>query len=303
VPVERARYQMPLEDSARWSDLRLRSDDIVISAPSKSGTTWIQMICALLVVQTPDLPAPLTALSPWLDMKIRPMDEVLAQLDAQRHRRFIKTHTPLDGLPSHPGVTYLAVGRDPRDVAVSLHHQHENLDRVMIQRLLGDPAPEQSATTPAERRTEREMFLAWLANDDSPYENLDSLRGLAWQQSVAWARRHDPAVALVHYGDLSRDLAGQMRRLAHRLGITVPERRWPTLVEAATFDQMRHRADDLVPNERQPIFKANIRFFRSGQSGQWRAWLTPDDAAAYAERIGTLAAPELIHWLHHGFLG
>jgi aryl sulfotransferase len=300
---ERARYQAPLEDSARWDGLELRSDDIVISAPSKSGTTWMQMICALLVFQTPDLPAPLTTLSPWLDMKIRPLDQVLAQLDEQRHRRFIKTHTPLDGLPARAGVTYVAVGRDPRDVAVSLHHQHENLDRMTIQRLLGSPTPEQPGTSRTERRTEREMFLAWMVNDDSPYENLDSLRGVAWQQSIAWSRRHDPGVVLVHYGDLSRDLESEMRRLAHRLGITVPERTWPTLVEAATFEHMRLRADDLVPNERQPIFKANARFFRSGTSGGWQAWLTAEDAAAYDERISALvAAPELVQWLHHGSL-
>jgi aryl sulfotransferase len=299
---EHARYRTSLEDNARWDGLDLRADDIVISAPSKSGTTWTQMICALLVFQTPDLPAPLTTLSPWLDMKIRPVDEVLAQLDGQRHRRFIKTHTPLDGLPSRTGVTYLAVGRDPRDVAVSLHHQGQNLDRRTIRRLLGEPEPEQ-VSAPAERRSEREMFLGWIANDDSPYENLDSLRGHAWQQSVAWSRRHDPAVVLVHYGNLSRDLDGQMRRLARRLDITIAEAIWPTLIEAATFDHMRRRADELVPNERQPILKSNARFFRSGTFGEWRAWLTPEDAAAYDARIDALVAPDLARWLHHGVLG
>ncbi len=260
------------------------------------------MLCALLVFQTPDLPAPLTTFSPWLDMRIRPVEEVFAQLDRQRHRRFIKTHTPLDGLPSHPGVTYLAVGRDPRDVAISLHHQSQNLDRATIRRLLGEPPPEPTAS-PAVRPTERDTFLAWMANDDSQFENLDSLRGIAWQQSVAWARRHDPAVVLVHYGDLSRDLDGQMRLLARRLDITVPDAIWPTLVEAATFDHMRRRADDMVPNERQPILKSNARFFRSGTSGQWRAWLTPDDVAEYQHRIGALTSPDLAHWLHHGALG
>jgi aryl sulfotransferase len=302
VPPGPARYQTSLEDSARWDGLDLRPDDIVISAPSKSGTTWTQMICALLVFQTPDLPAPLTTLSPWLDMRIRPVDAVLAQLDAQRHRRFIKTHTPLDGLPSRPGVTYLAVGRDPRDVAVSLHHQSQNLDRETIQRLLGEPAPDQ-ASSGSERRDEQDAFRAWITNEDSPFENLDTLRGVAWQQSVAWSRREDPAVMLLHYSDLSRDLEGQMRRLARRLGIPVPERSWPALVEAATFDHMRQRADDLVPNERQPIFKANARFFRSGTSGQWRAVLSADDVAEYQDRIGALASPDLVHWLHHGSLG
>jgi aryl sulfotransferase len=149
----------------------------------------------LLIFQTPDLPAPLTTLSPWLDMRIRSVEEVHAQLAAQQHRRFIKTHTPLDWVPTHPGVTYLAVGRDPRDVAVSLHHQSHNLDRGVIATLLGEqpPKPTSADTAPPD---ERSTFLAWLANEDSPVKNLDTLRGVAWQQSVAWSRRHQRPAAL-----------------------------------------------------------------------------------------------------------
>ena len=293
------RYQTSLEDSARWDGFAFRPGDIVISAPSKSGTTWTQMICALLVFQTPELPAPLTTLSPWLDMRIRPASEVHAHLEAQRHRRFIKTHTPLDGLPTHAGVTYVAVGRDPRDVAVSLHHQSSNLDREVIRRLVGEPAPDPVAA-PTSQRSEREGFLAWLRRDDSPLKNLDSLRGLVWQQSIAWARRHDPSVMLLHYSDLSASLEGEMRRLAERLDITVPEPSWPTLVEAATFGRMRRRADDLVPDERQGIMKDTSRFFRSGTSGQWRAWLTDADASDYEARVAELVEPDLAYWLHHG---
>ena len=46
----------------------------------------------------------------------------------------------------------------------------------------------------------------------------------------AWARRDEPNVVLVHYDDLFADLEGEMRRLADRLGIAVPEERWPELV-------------------------------------------------------------------------
>ncbi|SVB19317.1 uncharacterized protein METZ01_LOCUS172171 [marine metagenome] len=58
------------------------------------------MMCALLVFQTPQLPSKLSTLSPWLDWLVNPRDDVSAHLSAQAHRRFIKTHTPLDGLPS-----------------------------------------------------------------------------------------------------------------------------------------------------------------------------------------------------------
>jgi hypothetical protein len=61
------RYTSLDEDSGRWRGFEHRAGDIVISTRSKHGTTWVRMICALLVFQTPDLPAPLGELSPWLD--------------------------------------------------------------------------------------------------------------------------------------------------------------------------------------------------------------------------------------------
>lgn len=100
-------YRSGLTDSSRWDSFPFRSGDIVISAPSKCGTTWLQMICALLIFQNTALPVALTALSPWLDMRLRPLDEVLRVLAEQTHRRFIKTHTPLDGLPAEDSVSYV----------------------------------------------------------------------------------------------------------------------------------------------------------------------------------------------------
>ena len=124
----RTRYRSIVADSARWDGFVFRPGDIIISTPPKCGTTWTQMLCALLIFDGPAFPALLDQMSPWLDMSIRPLAEVTAALAAQTHRRFIKTHTPLDGLPLHADVTYLVVGRDPRDVAISSEHHAANLD-------------------------------------------------------------------------------------------------------------------------------------------------------------------------------
>jgi len=63
VGRDRVPYTSEDDDSTRWAEFVFRDGDIVISTRSKSGTTWIQMICALVVFQTPDLPAPLSELS------------------------------------------------------------------------------------------------------------------------------------------------------------------------------------------------------------------------------------------------
>ncbi len=44
-----------LLDSRRWDGFEFRADDIVISTPPKCGTTWTQMITALLIFDTADL--------------------------------------------------------------------------------------------------------------------------------------------------------------------------------------------------------------------------------------------------------
>src|ERR1700754_702082 len=139
MPETPHRYVSEDEDSDRWTGFAFRPGDIVISTRSKSGTTWMQMICALLVFQRPDLPAPLSELSPWVDHRIEPVAEVFARLERQGHRRFVKTHTPLDGVPIDERATYIVVGRHPLDMAVSLYHQGDNLDRRRLAELTGEP--------------------------------------------------------------------------------------------------------------------------------------------------------------------
>jgi hypothetical protein len=298
-------YRSGLTDSSRWRQFPLRRGDIVISVPSKCGTTWMQMICALLIFQTPDLPAALTTVSPWLDMRLRPLADVTRALEVQRHRRFIKTHTPLDGLPQLPGVTYVVVGRDPRDVAVSMDHHRANLDDQVIHRLLvsGEEAPTGPPTTPGRPASKRERVLWWIHDQRPATQNLASLRTMVHHLGQAWERRNEPAVILVHHADLSRDLAGQMQRLADQLGIGVPRTRWPALVEAATLASMRANAHHLVPDERLGLFTSNSAFFHSGEPGQWSEVLTGTDLAAYDTLIGSLASPDFIDWIENGTPG
>jgi aryl sulfotransferase len=300
VSGDSVRYRTHLTDSARWDGFAFRSNDIVISTPPKCGTTWIQMICALLVFQSAELPAPLADLSPWLDMELHPLDEVRRRLEAQEHRRFIKTHTPLDGLPSAPGVTYLVVGRDPRDVGVSMYHHRGNVRPEVLHRLpahtgFSNAGKDQTVPAPAPLDL-REWLLRWINDDSAVTAKLSSLRSTVAHLRGAWDRRHESDIVLIHYADLSADLEREMRRLAARLGITVPARRYPDLVQAATFTRMRARSQELLPNR---VLRDPTAFFHSGSSGQWRDPLTDGDIVRYQQRLASLAPPDLVQWLHH----
>jgi hypothetical protein len=294
VPEVPVRYRSADEDSARWDGFPFREGDIIISTRSKSGTTWMQMICALLVFQTPELPAPLAELSPWLDWLIAPREQVYARLAAQQHRRFVKTHTPLDGIPADDRATYIVIARHPLDTAVSLYHQGANIDRARWRQLTGQPEP---AKAPAPRPALRQWLVEWIGATPDPRDELDSLPGIMWHLSDAWARRDQPNVVLVHYADLVRDLPGTMAGLAGRLRIAVPDSTWPFLVRAATFEHMRSHADRLAPDP-SGVLRNKSAFFRRGSSGAGREALSPAELAHYHARAADLATPALLNWLH-----
>ena len=243
--VDPTRYVSSAEDSGRWVGFAFRDGDIVISTRSKHGTTWVQMICALLVFRTPDLPAPLAELSPWLDWLGAPRDEVVARLEAQDHRRFVKTHTPLDGLPIDPRVTYVVAGRHPLDAAVSLYHQGANLDRARIAELTGNPEIHPP------RQPMADWVAAWVDADPSPQDELDGLPGVVHHLTDAWARRAEPNVVLVHYADLLADLDGEMTRVADVLCAAAPDprprRRRPLRRHAGAGRRPRPRCQRHLP--------------------------------------------------------
>lgn len=288
------RYVSDDEDSARWDGFRFRPGDVVVSTRSKSGTTWMQMVLALLVLGTPDLPEPLSRLSPWLDHVVEPVADVLARLEAQRHRRFVKTHTPLDGLPLDERATYVVVARHPLDAALSLYHQGDNIDRARVAELTGVPA---RAGARGQRPSAHDWLVEWTRSTASPSEQLDSLAGFLHHATDAWSRTGSrPEVVLVHYADLLEDLAGEMSRLAGVLGVDLPPGRAVDLAAAAGLEQMRARADDLVPNS-LGVLKDGAAFFRSGRSGG-AALLTSEELAAYDARVATLAPRDVLRWLH-----
>ncbi len=234
-------YRTMIVDSERWERFEHRPGDVVISTPPKSGTTWTQMLCALLVFDGPAFPAKLDAMSPWLDMRIRSEDEVFAIYDGQTHRRFIKTHTPLDGLPLRDDVNYVVVGRDPRDVLVSWEHHLENVDGEVLFGHRTDavgtadlheydpPAPPEP--DPAVR------FRNFVDAEWSPREMV-TLANVLHHLDTGWEHRNDPNVGLFHFLDYRarpRQRDGPPRRAV----LDRPRPRAPFRVGAGG----RHRSD------------------------------------------------------------
>jgi hypothetical protein len=302
---ERIRYQTIFADSARWDDFVFRPDDIVISTPAKCGTTWLQTICALQIFQRRSFNLPLDRISPWVDILMRPLEEVLADYEAQTHRRFIKTHTPLDGLPFDNRVTYICASRDPRDVALSWDGHVSNINPVTFFTLreaaVGPTDLDEliAAAPPLPSGTLHERFWSWV-DPVAPGAAISDMEIMLHHLDTFWQVRDQPNIVLLRYEDLLDDLDGQMRHIAGRLGIEVAESAWPDLVQAATFAEMKARASELAAEaSHDGFYNDRDQFFRKGSTGQWREILSDEDLSRYAARVAELVPADLAAWIHH----
>jgi aryl sulfotransferase len=293
-------YENLIFDSARWSKFTPRDDDVVVCTSYKAGTTWTQMICLLLVHQTPRLPAPLGEISPWLDMKLSGIDEVVGDFEAQHHRRVIKTHTPLDGIPYYDNVDYVVCARDPRDVFVSLQNHLANADMVKAIALIEAQGIKVDLPPPLPDDIDT-RFALWMTQGTFPWER-DGLP--YWSHfhhtETYWAERRRDNIHFLHYADLKGDLGGQMRRLAGLLGIEVDEARWPALIKAATFEDMKANADRTAPDTHHGTWKSNSQFFHAGLNEQWRGELSAASLALYDKLSRAGYDPVMVDWLERG---
>jgi aryl sulfotransferase len=281
-------YRTAVADNRRWAGFTPRGGDIFVCTPAKCGTTWMQAIVASLLWPDDDAPGPVLELSPWLEAEFDPIDEVLARLDAQRHRRFIKTHTPADGIPMFPEAKYVFVARDGRDAFMSMCNHLERFKDDVREGLNARVAHEDVPQMPPWTGDVHAFFPVWL-----------QLLGLLEHVATFWGHRTDANVLLVHYNDLKADLAGEMRRVADFLDIAVPPAKWPAVVERCTFAAMQTRGAALGEIER--FFEGGTKsFIFKGTNGRWRDVLTADELATYAARVAEVLPPAAAVWLEGG---
>ena len=233
----------------------------------------------------------------------RRRSNLFANLENQTHRRYIKTHLPVQGLPLYDEVRYIHTARDGRDALMSMHNhftgysptQFENFDRIGLEDpTIGRPYP-RFPSNPAE------FFRIWISTPAVAGDSEGTPSPSFFDLEVGyWAARRRPNVLLVHYNDLKADLDGEMRRIAAFLDIAVDEAVWPSLVAAAGFEAMRAAGDELMPQTRGMFVEGSQRFFNKGVNGRWRDVLTDADLTLYADKAHQKFSPNLAAWLEGG---
>jgi aryl sulfotransferase len=195
-------------NSEVWNAFKFRPDDIVTASYGKSGTTWTQQILGQLILEGAEK-IDVSHLSPWIDLRIMP-PEAIASLEHIPHRRFVKTHLPVDALVFSPTAKYLYIGRDGRDgrdAIWSMYNHHANANQVWCDALNNTPG---QVGPPIERplASIHDYCKQWFEQDGYPFwpfwENVRS-----W-----WAIRHLPNVKLIHFNQMKADLPGAIRGVA-----------------------------------------------------------------------------------------
>lgn len=283
VPHRRA-----VDDNRRWADFNNRPGDIFVCTPPKCGTTWVQTIVASLMWPEGDQPETVGQLSPWIEANFIPVDVMHAQLSAQPHRRFMKTHTPAEGIPWFDDASYIFVARDGRDAFMSMCNHMERMSKEVKAEL--------------NARVQDEEGIALLPDWEGDYHVAYKswLEGNGHIQHVAsfWERRKQQNVLLVHYNDLKSDLPGEMRRIAAFLNIDVPETLWLQTVERCTFEAMRNDTSRLGNFD---IFKDGIKgFIFKGTNGRWRDILNAEEVDEYDAKLKSEMSHDAAAWSVNG---
>jgi aryl sulfotransferase len=272
-----------MSDTERWDQVKLRDDDIIVATWGKTGTTLTQQMVYQLVTGGADQVAAVAA-SPWIERRAGgPIEAIAAMLDAQTHRRVMKTHSPFEATPFGETIKYVYIGRDARDVAWSLHN-HMMLELEQLRQLNAGNGTGEQIALPGPR----EFYLNWLQTEDEAPGQEPSF----WVNVQSWwNQRHRPNVLLLHYAHLIADLTSEMRRLAAFLEMPIDEARLPSLVERCGLDYMRRQA----AGSRFPP-----GFFNKGTNGRWQGVLSPEEVALCDEVAAKKLTADCAHWLKTG---
>ena len=279
-------------DSTIWNEFRFRPDDVVIATYAKSGTTWTQQIVGQLILGGRE-GIEVATVSPWLDLRVPAKEIKLAALEAQTHRRFIKTHLPVDALRFSPQAKYIYVGRDGRDVVWSMYNHHANANDAWY-RLLND-APGRVGP-PIERppASIRQYFLDWLERDGHPFWSF-------WENVGSWWEiRNLPNVLLLHFADLKRDLPGAVRKVAAFLNIPLSEELLAATLRHSAFDYMKAHAATSAPLGGSLWEGGAETFIHRGTNGRWRDVLNAEDCRRYEATAEQQLGEACARWLAEG---
>ncbi|XP_074844907.1 amine sulfotransferase-like [Carettochelys insculpta] len=232
-------------------DFEIRDSDVFVVTYPKSGTAWTQNILSLIYHEghrdgTENMVTKIRV--PWLEYNLDKMDYV-----NRPSPRLFSTHLPYHLIPrdlKSKRAKVIYVARNPKDVMVSYFHFFKLI-----------------YTT--EQIPEFNVFLErFLAGAVLPCSWLDYVGD--W-----YNHRDEFNILFITYEEMKKDLRGSVLKICKFLGKQLDEKVLDTVVEMATFENMKTdcRANYVQMEHDQPK-QDNVHFLRKGTIGDWKNTLT-----------------------------
>lgn len=304
LPQKTRVYRNHHLDSERWRVWKPRAGDVIVTTSYKSGTTFTQEILTYMLYGHLDPVPGYGKVCPWPDARFHPItvDQLAGWMEGIRERRFFKSHLALDGLRYDERVKYIVVGRDPRDVFMSLLNHYRNYTELAYDEL--DGGDRVGAPMPRFVDDVRELWRNWMTRGWFPWESEGwPFWGNMHHTKTYWEYRELPNLLLLHYNEMRTDHARAVRRVAEFIEHPVSADDVQRIVEATTFEAAKKRAveqDEATKGQPRQFAGGEAAFIYKGTNGRWREILGPEDLEIYEAAKERVLPPDAARWLENG---
>jgi hypothetical protein len=198
------------ESYQKGLDFKPRPSDVIISPYAKSGTTWLQQIAHGLRTRGSMDFAEITDVTPWIEIAYDYGWDLEAEQVADP--RLFKSHLAYDQVPK--GCRYIVSLREPGAAFVSFFRFMENWFVEEGSISLEEMAHWRWRTRPLDEAGFWHHLNSW------------------------WEQRDNPAVLLLCFEEMVRDLPGTVRRVAAFMGIPLDDELFDIVVHQSSREFM-----------------------------------------------------------------
>ncbi|MEX2488741.1 MAG: sulfotransferase domain-containing protein [Pseudomonadales bacterium] len=278
-----------------------RDQDIVISVPIKSGTTWMMNIVYQLLTGGNTDFTDIYAEVPWIEFVQRPgqpVDELLERLDAMptdRPRAF-KTHSAPPVVPYiKPGegknVRYIVVARNPEEALVSAKPFFEKHTDAFYD-FWG--VPKEAVTRP-----DLVSFYDEVVDPQGMHKMLFGFLA-SW-----WPLRHEDNVLFLHFADMKRDYEDCIHRVAEFLDVQLTPDQWRGVFQYTSFPWMKKHEDRFEARTQSdpPVLESGA-MVRKGKAGAAQEDGMTPEISRHLRAVGEQVYPhqDALRWFYQGGL-
>ncbi|XP_066432945.1 sulfotransferase 1C2-like [Eleutherodactylus coqui] len=248
---------IPLPESTCeiWDQIynfQAREDDILVSTYPKAGTTWMQEIVDLIMLNgdvEKSMRAPCFVKVPFIDLNAKPMKSGVEAANNMESPRLLKTHLPVQLMPPsfwEKNVKVVYVARNAKDCMVSYFYFQR------MNKGLPDPG------------TWDEYFSKFLAGDVPWGSWFDHVIG--W-----WKVKDQHQILYVFYEDIIEDPNREIRKIAKFLGKNLTEEVLESIRHHTAFEAMKKNPMTNFSTLPSVVFDQTVSpFLRKGEVGDWK---------------------------------